>query len=657
MTFYVFCFIIFIFNFLIYLPKFTSAEQCGYEFAEAVLARHNYYRTEVHRPTPPLILNETLSDIAQQWAEKILITGVYRHRPDRKLSENLYREVSEVGPSLTVLPVAKEAVDAWYMESRFYKPYYGLEPDLSTFSFWRYFTALIWVSSRQMGVGCASGVDPQDPRRRITYVVTNYSPRGNVINNFRKNVLPPKGKKKEAFYESSTSYLTSYGTSTPPTTIYYPTTTLSTTLLTTPSTTPSTTPYTTTPSPLTSKSTYKTTYYRKPSTTTPKITTEYLKYFSTTTPTTPSTTIYTTTPLTTIYTTTPTTIYTTTPTTTTYTAPHKTYKTTILTTNYPTTASTTTPVYSTKIYLTTQTPTTTPYTPVPTTTPVYTTNYPSSYSTTLLPSTTEIYQESPKPTSYKPPAGYPYFLPQYPYGIPSNYYQQNHYPQYYPQNPYSYVHYSRPRPPVRPSSSIFSGEDLIDLQEAANLRPPQPIYRPLNHFAYNNLKDLNFYNKGENQQAGSKPEVSKPEVLLNYDHKDVYNLFTSNYDHQLNYTTSSDYSTTTTKKPTFYVPTNYHPRPNLPFPFQPLPMPFLNQFTNFHSFNNHQQFQKPEIELPSPQKPPFFRPSFYRPIFKPVVVYKHQKNKDKAVENVSNNNNIKEDEKEEEVVGIKEQRN
>ncbi|KAH9407521.1 hypothetical protein TYRP_012342, partial [Tyrophagus putrescentiae] len=216
-------FLLLLFNFENFLLHRTSAEPCSAAFNAAILARHNYYRA-LHSSTPPLTLNSSLNSQAQQWAEQILATGVFRHRPNRRLSENLFRQISETEVS------AKTVVDAWYSESEFYGKFYGREPDLATFSSWRYFTAMIWASSRELGVGCATKLlenDASNSQSRITYVVTNYSPRGNVVREFAENVRRPRVKTTttsttttaySTTYKSTskTSYSTSTSTSKPP---------------------------------------------------------------------------------------------------------------------------------------------------------------------------------------------------------------------------------------------------------------------------------------------------------------------------------------------------------------------------------------------------------------------------------------------------------
>ena len=48
---------------------------------------------------------------------------------------------------------------------------------------------MVWKGSKEIGVGKATGKDGK------TIVVANYRPAGNMVGNFRDNVLPPKDGK------------------------------------------------------------------------------------------------------------------------------------------------------------------------------------------------------------------------------------------------------------------------------------------------------------------------------------------------------------------------------------------------------------------------------------------------------------------------------
>lgn len=52
-----------------------------------------------------------------------------------------------------------------------------------------HFSQMVWKDTKQLGIGLAKG------KNGAFYVVANYSPRGNIINRFTSNILPPKNKK------------------------------------------------------------------------------------------------------------------------------------------------------------------------------------------------------------------------------------------------------------------------------------------------------------------------------------------------------------------------------------------------------------------------------------------------------------------------------
>ncbi len=595
----------------------TSAEPCSAAFNAAILARHNYYRT-LHSSTPPLALNSSLNFQAQQWAEQILTTGVFRHRPNRRLSENLFRQVT---PGTEAEVSAKVVVDAWYSESEFYGEFYGREPDLATFSSWRYFTAMIWASSRELGVGCATKLlenDASNSQSRITYVVTNYSPRGNVVREFAENVRRPRVKTTTtsttttAFstYKSTSKALYSTSTSKPPYRKPSPKPVSMPTKPYTPSTTAKPPPP---PSFYSTAAAAAATKYRPRSTTkayqqTTRKTSAI--FYGSSSSTTAATKTY-------AKKTTTTKAYKTTK------AAYKT-STTAKTAYKKTTTTTKKPVKYTK------------YTTKTTTVPITT--------TTPLPSTAEEYPYHPEAL---PPSS-----PYDPLGHPQNPY---HHPNPQPSYPLLSNYYRPPLPPPPPPPpqypSIFSHEDLMDLHEAVYLQRPRPILRPPVHLNIDDLRDLqNNQVKGSGKNKNKNKNKEKP--LFDYDpQNDVYNLVGNHAHANSNSTFTEEYSAaTSTNKPVFYLPANYQPAlqkpppPRPAFPFKPLPLSsFLHLLPNSYQQSPAQNTY---------QQQPFFRPSFYRPVYRPVtaqrVIYKHQmqeqqqNQKKKKVKSVEEADNIKE---------------
>ncbi len=83
-------------------------------------------------------------------------------------------------------------VTNWYNELLNY-PFFGTEPNLVTFPHWKHFTAMLWAASTDVGVGCSTTVvvDGYGQASRVTLVVVNYWPEGNVVGGFAENVRQP----------------------------------------------------------------------------------------------------------------------------------------------------------------------------------------------------------------------------------------------------------------------------------------------------------------------------------------------------------------------------------------------------------------------------------------------------------------------------------
>lgn len=139
------------------------------QFRQEALQEHNRLRA-LHR-VPPLTLDPTLNNYAQEWANNLAATGQFRHRSDRKYGENLYMTTaSDVG--------GRTPVTVWYNEIKFYNfrnPGFSMETG--------HFTQVVWKSSTKLGCGKAKGA-------KGLYVVCNYNPPGNYIGQFLQNVLP-----------------------------------------------------------------------------------------------------------------------------------------------------------------------------------------------------------------------------------------------------------------------------------------------------------------------------------------------------------------------------------------------------------------------------------------------------------------------------------
>uniref|UniRef100_A0A803TI85 SCP domain-containing protein n=1 Tax=Anolis carolinensis TaxID=28377 RepID=A0A803TI85_ANOCA len=120
------------------------------QFADEVLKAHNDYRKK--HGVPSLKLCKNLSREAQQYSEALASTRILKHSPESskgKCGENL----------------------AW-----------------ASYDQSGHFTAMVWKSTKKMGVGKAAASDGS------TFVVARYVPAGNIVNpgQYEQNVLPPK---------------------------------------------------------------------------------------------------------------------------------------------------------------------------------------------------------------------------------------------------------------------------------------------------------------------------------------------------------------------------------------------------------------------------------------------------------------------------------
>lgn len=151
---------------------------------QAELAKHNELRA-LHG-CPPLILNDTLNTIAQNYSEYLYsLQGGLTHSSGAKTGqygENLYWAWGY--PSFKY-PTAGASVN-WYAENQYY--------DYTTFKSKTagkavgHFTAMIWKAATSVGFGFALG-DQQGGYG--IYITANYNPVTNVVGQYAANVPRP----------------------------------------------------------------------------------------------------------------------------------------------------------------------------------------------------------------------------------------------------------------------------------------------------------------------------------------------------------------------------------------------------------------------------------------------------------------------------------
>lgn len=128
--------------------------------AQAMLAAHNAVRASVG--DPPLTWSPRLAAFAQGWANRLIETGTFAHRPDNSYGENLYAITGG-----TASP--EQVVAAWADEARDY----DIRSNTCT-AMCGHYTQIVWRATQD--VGCAVAADPG---REVW--VCDYNPPGNVI--------------------------------------------------------------------------------------------------------------------------------------------------------------------------------------------------------------------------------------------------------------------------------------------------------------------------------------------------------------------------------------------------------------------------------------------------------------------------------------------
>ncbi|XP_050052999.1 uncharacterized protein LOC114124821 isoform X4 [Aphis gossypii] len=155
-------------------PNYPYSEPIGVSKDEAneirndVLQKSNFYRNKFD--LEPFTLDDQLNNCAQNWANYMAKQQLFDHRPENVYGENLYG-------NLNLKDLGKTAVDSWYNEMSLFT--IGNEENVDTF----HMTQLLWKESTKLGVGVS-----RNPGNGMYYVVANYDPRGNLLDNFKENL-------------------------------------------------------------------------------------------------------------------------------------------------------------------------------------------------------------------------------------------------------------------------------------------------------------------------------------------------------------------------------------------------------------------------------------------------------------------------------------
>ncbi|XP_033733310.1 cell wall protein PRY3-like isoform X2 [Pecten maximus] len=162
----------------------TNSEMAEKKFIDEVLEAHNIYRAKHN--CPPVEHAKDLTDAAQRWADHLAKTNGFAHSDcdlnGTRMGENIAMKWTSGPDNYT----GQEVTDQWYSEVKMYT--FGQEP---TSSGTGHFTQVVWKGTKEIGVGKAKTKDNK------ILVVANYRPAGNMLGQFRDNVLPPKDGKIE----------------------------------------------------------------------------------------------------------------------------------------------------------------------------------------------------------------------------------------------------------------------------------------------------------------------------------------------------------------------------------------------------------------------------------------------------------------------------
>jgi len=138
-----------------------------------IIKHINVYR-ELHQ-APPLEYSNSISEFSQSWANHMASKQLFEHSSDWTYGENIAMSYNIQDQTYVVI----DAINRFYDEETLYdykKPGFYKETG--------HFTQLVWINSKQIGIGIAISSS------NYVYVCTNYYPPGNYENEFENNVKP-----------------------------------------------------------------------------------------------------------------------------------------------------------------------------------------------------------------------------------------------------------------------------------------------------------------------------------------------------------------------------------------------------------------------------------------------------------------------------------
>lgn len=153
----------------------VNEAQCQKLFCDAMVKQHNVYRAKHGARALQMDQNESRS--AQQWAKVLASEGRLRHS---RSGQNLAMFGGQKPTLQNCANMGKVMTDMWYDEIRKYnfrRQGFSMETG--------HFTQVVWKGSTRLGCGVAIS------NGNSFWGVGHYSPAGNVMGQFEKNVSPP----------------------------------------------------------------------------------------------------------------------------------------------------------------------------------------------------------------------------------------------------------------------------------------------------------------------------------------------------------------------------------------------------------------------------------------------------------------------------------
>merc|ERR1712071_7547 len=160
------------------------------EYHAAAVELHNQFR-EKHEGTPCMVLDDDLTESAQNWAQSLLESHnpsgpKLRPEPNVKgVGQNMYflnsmlPDEQMYDPESLYPKLLKRAITFWFKRNRFYK--YGSNRTASSFRKSLVFSQVVWKESTKLGIGIAHERGTGDWSHYMKfYIVARYKKQGNM---------------------------------------------------------------------------------------------------------------------------------------------------------------------------------------------------------------------------------------------------------------------------------------------------------------------------------------------------------------------------------------------------------------------------------------------------------------------------------------------